>query len=315
MGAGPVPGGHRGDSRRQLRRRISGAVSTAPSPTTPARCLPGVTVTATSPALIQPQVQVTGAEGDYRFIALPPGVYDVTFELSGFQTRQARRHSRHHQPDADRRSAAAGRDAAGNGHRHRRIAHRRHVDDAGRHELHEGTAHRDSERARHLGRDGAGARPADDVVRRRRLAHRHADRLPLLRLRRPEPDEARRHRHDRSHQRQRRLLRLRQLRRVPGRRLGQRRRQLRRRREPEHHRQVGRRSLHAATGTATTSATTRSATTCPTRSASPTSATKTASSAARRCSAATRSIISTTSTSTSAARSGRARRGSSTAIA
>ena len=43
-------------------------------------------MTATSPALIQPQVQVTGAEGDYRFIALPPGVYDITFELSGFQT-------------------------------------------------------------------------------------------------------------------------------------------------------------------------------------------------------------------------------------
>src|SRR5262245_44063822 len=48
--------------------------------------LPGVTVTATSPALIQPQVQVSGAEGDFRFVALPPGVYDVTFELSGFQT-------------------------------------------------------------------------------------------------------------------------------------------------------------------------------------------------------------------------------------
>src|SRR5215210_7291836 len=48
--------------------------------------LPGVTVTAASPALIQPQVQVTGADGEYRFIALPPGVYDVNFELSGFQS-------------------------------------------------------------------------------------------------------------------------------------------------------------------------------------------------------------------------------------
>jgi outer membrane receptor protein involved in Fe transport len=47
--------------------------------------LPGVTVTVSSPALIQPQTQVTGAEGDYRFIALPPGVYDVSFELAGFQ--------------------------------------------------------------------------------------------------------------------------------------------------------------------------------------------------------------------------------------
>ena len=48
--------------------------------------LPGVTVTATSPALIQPQVQVTGAEGDFRFLALPPGVYEVTFDLAGFQS-------------------------------------------------------------------------------------------------------------------------------------------------------------------------------------------------------------------------------------
>jgi hypothetical protein len=48
--------------------------------------LPGVTVTASSPALIQPQVQVTGVDGVYRFIALPPGVYTIDFELSGFQT-------------------------------------------------------------------------------------------------------------------------------------------------------------------------------------------------------------------------------------
>src|SRR5688572_15594808 len=47
--------------------------------------LPGVSVTATSPALIQPQSQVTGADGSYRFLALPPGVYDVAFELLGFQ--------------------------------------------------------------------------------------------------------------------------------------------------------------------------------------------------------------------------------------
>jgi hypothetical protein len=47
--------------------------------------LPGVTVTASSPALIQPQVQVTGADGSYRFVALPPGVYDVSFDLAGFQ--------------------------------------------------------------------------------------------------------------------------------------------------------------------------------------------------------------------------------------
>jgi hypothetical protein len=49
--------------------------------------LPGVTVIATSPALQVPHVEaVTNERGDYRLSPLPPGVYTVTFELSGFQT-------------------------------------------------------------------------------------------------------------------------------------------------------------------------------------------------------------------------------------
>jgi len=36
--------------------------------------------------LIQSQVQVTISEGDFRFIALPPGVYELTYELAGFQS-------------------------------------------------------------------------------------------------------------------------------------------------------------------------------------------------------------------------------------
>jgi hypothetical protein len=43
-------------------------------------------VTTAGPALIQPQVTVTGADGTYRYRARPPGVYSVSFELSGFQT-------------------------------------------------------------------------------------------------------------------------------------------------------------------------------------------------------------------------------------
>jgi hypothetical protein len=66
---------------QDFRGRINGTVSDNTG-----AVLPGVTVTVTSPALIQPQTQVTGAEGDYRFIALPPGVYEVTFELAGFQS-------------------------------------------------------------------------------------------------------------------------------------------------------------------------------------------------------------------------------------
>ncbi len=49
--------------------------------------LPGVAVTIASPALIQrTQSAVTSASGTFRFILLPVGNYDVTFELSGFKT-------------------------------------------------------------------------------------------------------------------------------------------------------------------------------------------------------------------------------------
>jgi Carboxypeptidase regulatory-like domain len=46
--------------------------------------LPGVTVTITSPALMGPRSRVTDANGDYRFPALPPGVYALKAELQGF---------------------------------------------------------------------------------------------------------------------------------------------------------------------------------------------------------------------------------------
>jgi hypothetical protein len=46
--------------------------------------LPGVTVTATSPALIQPATAVTDPEGYYRLINLPPGTYSIAAELTGF---------------------------------------------------------------------------------------------------------------------------------------------------------------------------------------------------------------------------------------
>ena len=65
---------------QDFRGRINGTVTDNTG-----AVLPGVTVTATSPALIQQQVQVTGADGSYRFLALPPGVYSVAFELTGFQ--------------------------------------------------------------------------------------------------------------------------------------------------------------------------------------------------------------------------------------
>jgi hypothetical protein len=48
--------------------------------------LPGVTVTAASPSLMGVQTSVTDTGGNYRFPALPPGTYTVTFELPGFNT-------------------------------------------------------------------------------------------------------------------------------------------------------------------------------------------------------------------------------------
>jgi hypothetical protein len=48
--------------------------------------LPGVTITATSPALLGQQTTVSSETGNYRFPAVPPGVYALTYELSGFNT-------------------------------------------------------------------------------------------------------------------------------------------------------------------------------------------------------------------------------------
>jgi hypothetical protein len=47
--------------------------------------LPGVTVTATSPAQIGALTAVTNEAGIFRFPSVPPGEYKVSFELSGFQ--------------------------------------------------------------------------------------------------------------------------------------------------------------------------------------------------------------------------------------
>lgn len=61
--------------------RINGMVTDAQG-----GVLPGVTVIARSPALIGGQTTVTQADGRYRFPALPGGIYELTFEIPGFQT-------------------------------------------------------------------------------------------------------------------------------------------------------------------------------------------------------------------------------------
>jgi hypothetical protein len=46
--------------------------------------LPGVTVTATSPALMGVQTAITNEQGQYRFPSLPIGTYTLAYELGGF---------------------------------------------------------------------------------------------------------------------------------------------------------------------------------------------------------------------------------------
>jgi hypothetical protein len=48
--------------------------------------MPGVTVTVSGPALLQPRTVVTSATGTYRAPDLPIGTYQVRFELPGFST-------------------------------------------------------------------------------------------------------------------------------------------------------------------------------------------------------------------------------------
>ena len=47
--------------------------------------LPGVTVTVTSTSLLGLQTAITDESGNYRFPALPPGTYTITYDLPGFQ--------------------------------------------------------------------------------------------------------------------------------------------------------------------------------------------------------------------------------------
>ena len=48
--------------------------------------LPGVTVTASSPAVMGGSLTaVTSPDGVYRLPSLPPGVYEIKYELEGFK--------------------------------------------------------------------------------------------------------------------------------------------------------------------------------------------------------------------------------------
>src|ERR671912_431568 len=46
--------------------------------------VPGVTVTIQSPALQGVRTSVTAGDGSYSFVRLPPGRYEITFEITSF---------------------------------------------------------------------------------------------------------------------------------------------------------------------------------------------------------------------------------------
>ena len=82
--------------------------------------LPGVTVEAASPALIEKvRTVVTDGSGQYRIIELPPGTYALTFTLPGFSDRQARRHRAVGHGGLDDPDGDARRRAGGDDHGHR----------------------------------------------------------------------------------------------------------------------------------------------------------------------------------------------------
>ena len=51
--------------------------------------LPGATIQATSPSLVGSQTAVSDGQGNYRFPALTPGVYEITASLQGFTVAKA----------------------------------------------------------------------------------------------------------------------------------------------------------------------------------------------------------------------------------
>ena len=84
--------------------------------------LPGVTVTATSPALLTPVTGVTDASGYYRLLNLPPGTYACHGRAGGLLDLPARRAGHARRPHAHRRLRACDRQPRRDDHGLRRLA-------------------------------------------------------------------------------------------------------------------------------------------------------------------------------------------------
>ena len=91
--------------------------------------LPGVTVEASSPALIEKvRTAITDSQGQYKIIDLRPGIYSVTFTLAGLQHLSPRRRRADDRLHRQRQRRPAGRLAAGDRDGHRREPDRRYTE-------------------------------------------------------------------------------------------------------------------------------------------------------------------------------------------
>ena len=116
-------------ARRAFAQGTTGSINGTVTDNTGA-VLPGVTVTATGPAIMGAQTAVTNEQGQYRFPSLPPGTYRLEYQLAGFSTvvREGIVVSIGFAATINVQLQVA--HARRNRHRHRRVAGRRHAEHA-----------------------------------------------------------------------------------------------------------------------------------------------------------------------------------------
>ena len=160
--------------------------------------LPGVTVEASSPALIErTRTVVTDGEGRYRLVDLRPGTYAVTFTLAGFRAVRREGYRADHRVHRHRQCRARRRRDRRNDHRHRRRADRRRAGHAAAAGVlaRNGAYAADRQERRHLRRAHSGRRAAEsDAAGCRRHQGRGHPVVPDAQQR-PKHPAARRHVH------------------------------------------------------------------------------------------------------------------------
>ena len=167
--------------------------------------LPGVTVEASSSALIEKVRSVTtDGTGQYSIVALPPGTYTLTFTLPGFSTVRQENIQLTAAITASINAELRVGDARGDGDGHRRVADRRHpqraapAGDRRRHSPDAADVALVQRRAAARARRGGRQRPGP-------AAPRHAALHGARRQHAGRPPDARRHQHRRVARRRRRV--------------------------------------------------------------------------------------------------------------